>query len=339
MVLCLYLLVGCVSATEEVTQLEEPDLGASDSEPVMKAMEAAKKSITVIKTQASVVAALKTKAKLKKAFGKRVKAEKKLAAKEKKAYDKAMKAAEKPLAILSLQENIISHLKLAQNNESQSVTANGGLSNATAGEGAATFAPFTPPYIAESIKKDSARFKTDLQAQFFATDSNKITMRSFNAKVREAKDLGPNKGVSLKIACSKSGCASLSSDSMIQDGGPTDSTDKKDFNWGCETAATISTEACQGCSCKGSDGFAQFARVLYDHQLTKGKENMSCRGWFARVDSGVKQFVEAMRGQVKSIKAKQCTAVAEPLTSKEGNPPAAAPAAGKKPDTGGKKEE
>ena len=40
MVLCLYLLVGCVSATEEVTQLEEPDLGASDSEPVMKAMEA-----------------------------------------------------------------------------------------------------------------------------------------------------------------------------------------------------------------------------------------------------------------------------------------------------------
>ena len=60
---------------------------------------------------------------------------------------------------------------------------------------------------------------------------------------------------------------------------------------------------------------------------------------FDQVDSGVKQFVEAMRGQVKSIKAKQCTAVAEPLTSKEGNPPAAAPAAGKKADTGGKKEE
>merc|ERR1712028_327644 len=65
---------------------------------------------------------------------------------------------------------------------------------------------------------------------------NKITMRSFNAKVSEAKSLGPNKGVSLKIACSKSGCASLSSDSKIQDGGPTG--DKKDFNWGCETAAT-----------------------------------------------------------------------------------------------------
>ena len=73
----------------------------------MWAIPAAKKSITVIKTQASAVAALKTKAKLKKAFGKRVKAEKKLAAKEKKAYDKAMKAAEKPLAVLTLQVRLL----------------------------------------------------------------------------------------------------------------------------------------------------------------------------------------------------------------------------------------
>ena len=58
----------------------------------MLAIPAAKKSITVIKTQASAVAALKTKAKLKKAFGKRVKAEKKLAAKEKNGVPEAGQA-------------------------------------------------------------------------------------------------------------------------------------------------------------------------------------------------------------------------------------------------------
>merc|ERR1711975_30206 len=314
-------IISCGCATEQVQELGEPVLGmsVSNTQPLQAALEAATKSVKLLEKQPAVEAALKEVDKLKKTYKTKLADEKKAAEKAKTDYKAALKKASKPLKVLKMQNNIIKHLEAASKNESVAITSNGELTNSTEGTKASEFVGFTPPYFTKALKDDKERFVSDTQAQFF-NKANGFTMRSFNAEVTSAKDLG-KAGIALTVECPQSGCATLPRDAKIKDGGPTD--DKKGFKWGCKTEATVFTEACQGCSCKDGSGFKTFAKVSLHHKLVKGKKNKSCATWFSRVDGAVKEFAEAMKAQARSIKAKQCMASgSEPLESKVGEVPA-----------------
>merc|ERR1712054_323784 len=292
-------IISCGCATEQVRELGEPVLGmsVSNTQPLQAALEAATKSVKLLEKQPAVEAALKEVDKLKKTYKTKLADEKKAAEKAKTDYKAALKKASKPLKVLKMQNNIIKHLEAASKNESVAITSNGELTNSTEGTKASEFVGFTPPYFTKALKDDKERFVSDTQAQFF-NKANGFTMRSFNAEVTSAKDLG-KAGIALTVECPQSGCATLPRDAKIKDGGPTD--DKKDFKW----------------------GFKTFAKVSLHHKLVKGEKNKSCATWFSRVDGAVKQFAEAMKAQARSIKAKQCMASgSEPLESKVGEVPA-----------------
>jgi hypothetical protein len=295
-------------------------LGASQSEaqPLKAALEAAKESVTLLKKQPAIKAALKEVTKLKKSYKDTVAKEKEKAEKAQTDYKAGLKKASKPLKVLDMQEKIIKHLKAAKKNESVAITPSGELTNSTDGTASAEFVGFTPPYFTKALKDDRERFVSDTQAQFFNRQSNSFTMRSFNAEVTSAKDLG-KQGIAVTVACPQSGCASVSRD-KLSDGGPTSS--KKDLKWGCQSEATVYTEACQGCACKDGSGFKTFAKVSLQHKLVKGAKKKSCAIWFSRVDAAVKQLAEAVKAQARSIKAKQClSSGTEPSETKVGTIP------------------